>query len=566
MLIVFQLGPVTFFIQTMSDWCLEGAVTAMSKALIAHKCRSLRPQDKRRAAQYVRMSTDHQQYSIENQAAVIAAYAELHNLEIVRTYRDAGESGLTIRNRQGITKLIDDVSSLQADFGHLLIFDVSRWGRFQDVDESAHYEFICRKAGVKVTYCAEQFDNDGSLLSSIVKNIKRIMAAEFSRELSAKVHAASVRLSRKGFKVGGRAPFGLERQVVDDECRWKGTLEAGEHKFLSTDRVRLAPGPDEKVEVVRWIFNRYLDGAFQEEIARELNKRGVLTNRGGPWTQSSISALLRREAYIGNVVYNRLSRKLGAKRTTNPKEVWVRSEGAIEPIIDHIVFRRVSNALEQRCVKISEEEMLVRLRKLLMKKGKLSAPIIDAAPGLPSMATYLKHFGTLRNLYRMIGYAGNKSYWAKLDRRKRLVEIQRGNAALLQRVLEQSGRNATFDLSTECLRVDDAVNICFRVSACRRYVRNPPKWKLVRRVRWPPGWVVALRLAEDNDAILDYVVMPSTSLSFHGQVFWFAEASFLSHMIKQFDSFRDVSQFVVERVLTEVTRGKRPSLQPMISR
>ena len=92
------------------------------------------------------MSTDYQQYSIENQAVVIATYAELHKLTIVRTYRDEGESGLKIENRAGLTELIDDVRSGQTDFGHLLIFDVSRWGRFQDIDESAHYEFVCRQA------------------------------------------------------------------------------------------------------------------------------------------------------------------------------------------------------------------------------------------------------------------------------------------------------------------------------------------------------------------------------------------------------------------------------------
>jgi DNA invertase Pin-like site-specific DNA recombinase len=531
-----------------SAWSI-GAVTAvMSKALIVHKDRLLQPQNTYRAAQYVRMSTDHQQYSIENQAAVIATYAELHNLTIVRTYRDEGESGLKIDNRQGLIKLIDDVRSDQANFGHLLVFDVSRWGRFQDVDESAHYEFICRKAGVRVTYCAEQFDNDGSLLSSIIKNIKRVMAAEFSRELSGRVHAASVRLASKGFKVGGREPFGLERRVVDGEFRWKGTLQAGEHKFLSTDRVRLAPGSDAKVEVVRWIFNEYLRGASQEAIARELNRRGSLTNRGGPWCQSSISTLLRREAYIGNVIYNRHTQKLGSKRATNPKDLWVRSEGAIEAIVECDVFRRVSKALEQRCVHISEEEMLVRLRKLLMKKGKLSAPIIDAAPGLPSVGTYLKHFGALRNLYRMIGYAGNKSYWAKLDTHKRLVERQLENAALLQEAFEKSGRSATFYSSNHCLRVDDAVNICFRVATCRKYVSIPPKWKLVRRVRWPAGWVVVLRLAENNEAILDYVIMPSTSLSFQGQLFWFSEASRASCKIERFDTFEEVSRVLIESV------------------
>src|SRR6185436_1720940 len=129
----------------------------MANALVAHKNQLPQAQKMRRAAQYVRMSTDYQRYSIENQAAEIAAYAQLHKLSIVRTYRDEGESGLKIKNRMGLTELIEDVRSGRADFGHVLVFDVSRWGRFQDVDESAHYEFLCKQAGIKVAYCAEQF-------------------------------------------------------------------------------------------------------------------------------------------------------------------------------------------------------------------------------------------------------------------------------------------------------------------------------------------------------------------------------------------------------------------------
>jgi hypothetical protein len=128
------------------------------------------------------MSTDKQRYSIQNQAAVIATYAHARNLKIVRTYADEGESGLRIKNRAGLRQLIRDISGGEADYGHLLVYDVSRWGRFQDTDESAHYEFICKQAGVKVEYCAEQFDNDGSMLSSIVKNLKRVMAAEYTSE------------------------------------------------------------------------------------------------------------------------------------------------------------------------------------------------------------------------------------------------------------------------------------------------------------------------------------------------------------------------------------------------
>src|SRR6266542_4386443 len=82
-------------------------------------------------------------------------------------------SAIRPRNRRpALAELIKDVQSGNTDFEHILVYDVSRWGRFQDVDESAHYEFVCRRSGIKVAYCAEQFDNDGSLLSSIVKNIK----------------------------------------------------------------------------------------------------------------------------------------------------------------------------------------------------------------------------------------------------------------------------------------------------------------------------------------------------------------------------------------------------------
>src|SRR5215470_13170878 len=211
----------------------------MANALVTHKDQLPQAQKMRRAAQYVRMSTDYQKYSIENQAAAIAAYAQLHNLSIVRTYRDEGESGLKIKNRAGLTRLIEDVRSGQADFGHILVFDVSRWGRFQDIDESAHYEFICKQSGIKVAYCAEEFDNDGSLISSIVKNIKRVMAAEFSRELSAKVHAGGARWARLGFSMGGPTVYGLQRIVVDGESRPKAILADGEYKFLSTDHVKV---------------------------------------------------------------------------------------------------------------------------------------------------------------------------------------------------------------------------------------------------------------------------------------------------------------------------------------
>ena len=50
-------------------------------------------------------------------------------------------------------------------------------GRFRDVDESAYYEYVLKRAGIRVHYCAEQFENDGSMSSSALKTLKRSMAS-----------------------------------------------------------------------------------------------------------------------------------------------------------------------------------------------------------------------------------------------------------------------------------------------------------------------------------------------------------------------------------------------------
>src|SRR5689334_22877245 len=95
------------------------------------------------AAEYVRMSTEHQQDSTANQSDRIREYAKQRDIEIVKTYTDAGKSGLRLDGRPSLQQLIRDVESGAARFQIILVYDVSRWGRFQDADESAYYEYIC---------------------------------------------------------------------------------------------------------------------------------------------------------------------------------------------------------------------------------------------------------------------------------------------------------------------------------------------------------------------------------------------------------------------------------------
>jgi DNA invertase Pin-like site-specific DNA recombinase len=266
-----------------------------------------------RAVQYVRMSTEHQQYSTENQADAIRQYADRNGFEIVRTYADEGRSGLRLEGRDALQRLITDVESGAADFRTILVYDVSRWGRFQDADESAHYEYLCRRAGIQVRYCAEQFENDGSPVSTIVKGVKRMMAGEYSRELSAKVFAGQCRLIQHGFRQGGAAGYGLRRRLIDQSGTSKGELTRGEHKSIQTDRVVLVPGPPDEVATVGWIYRAFVEKRLSErEIAVVLNDRGIATDLGRPWTRGTVHQVLINPKYVGDNVWNRVSFKLKA--------------------------------------------------------------------------------------------------------------------------------------------------------------------------------------------------------------------------------------------------------------
>src|SRR5688572_3852612 len=105
------------------------------------------------------MSTEHQRYSPDNQQAAIATHASLRGFEVVDTYTDSGKSGLTLSGRPALKQMLSDVLSGAAPYRVILVLDVSRWGRFQDTDQSAHYEYMCREAGIPVHYCNEPFQN-----------------------------------------------------------------------------------------------------------------------------------------------------------------------------------------------------------------------------------------------------------------------------------------------------------------------------------------------------------------------------------------------------------------------
>jgi DNA invertase Pin-like site-specific DNA recombinase len=383
-------------------------------------------------AQYVRMSTDDQKYSPHNQSAANEAYAAAHGMMITRTYFDEGKSGLTFDGRGGLNQLIKDVLNGEVDFKAILVLDVSRWGRFQDPDESAYYEYSCKRAGIAVHYCAEPFDNDGGPLGAIAKWLKRSMAGEFSRDLSVKVYAGQRRLSKLGFRLGGHPGYGLRRLLVDQNGTVKCALKTGEWKSIATDRVVLTHGPTHEIELVRWIFSMFVQGKKVEyEIARLLNERGVRNHRGNIWKGHTVRYILKNENYIGNYVWNRKSFKLRQSVVRNGPESWMRTEGAFEAIVEHSIFEaaqaifrdRIQRTSKGRPGSLSDEEMLKRLSRVFQEQGRLSRRIIDTAPNLPSCWAYSVRFGGVANAYDRVGFKKNvNQYGVKIKDRNLPVE------------------------------------------------------------------------------------------------------------------------------------------------
>jgi DNA invertase Pin-like site-specific DNA recombinase len=462
------------------------------------------------------MSTDRQQYSIPNQMAAIALYAAEHKLTIVRTYVDQATSGLRLSNRPGLTALLNDVQSGGADFASVLVFDVSRWGRFQDTDESAHYEFLCKRARIKVIYCAEVFENDGSPMSGIFKNLKRLMAAEYSRELSEKVFAGQSRVSRLGFWVGGQPGFALHRELIDARGNSKGLLEHGQQKWLQTDRVVLRAGPAEEIATVRWIFETFVSDRINETgIARQLNAKGVLNHRGASWDLQMIGRILRNEVYVGNTIYNRTSNRLRQRRIVNPKANWVRGEDALEQIVPRDLFDEAQRIFERRLQQLSPEELLKRLRILHRRRGHLSRTVIDRTEGMPKAHVYDRRFGSLRKAYALIGFT------PKID--CTYLETRAARTSLIEELADQIAAGVSKlhpDLIAERaggrLAVQSDFFVSLRVARCWQHSqRNCPVWTLRRGAKPRPGLVVIVRMNKENDHPLDYLLAPMTGLPEH---------------------------------------------------
>ena len=471
-------------------------------------------------AQYVRMSTEHQQYSTENQRDLIRDYAAVNNYDIVRTFADDGRSGLRLEGRDALKQMIAEVESGKADFKAILVYDVSRWGRFQDADEAAHYEFICKRAGITVIYCAEQFANDGSTGSALIKSLKRHMAGEYSRELSAKVFKGQCRLIQLGYRQGGQAGFGLRRMLVDHTGEPKGVLKRGEQKSLQTDRVVLVPGPEAEVEAVRSIYRMFvMEGKKEGEIAHLLGRAETPSESGRPWTRSMVHQILTNEKYIGNNVYNRRSFKLKKDRVVNPPELWVRHNDAFDAIVDVESFFTVKGIIQERHRTFTDADMIDWLKRLHVANGRLSAHLIDTTEGAPSSSVYRNRFGSLIEAYKTAGFDPGRAYdFLHVNRHLRSLYPDILSQTVQQ--LEGVGATVSRDDGNDQLLINGAYSAALVLTRCRQTPRGSLRWQITLDQRSVPDITIVVRMDATNEQPADYYLLPmidipASKLRFH---------------------------------------------------
>jgi len=466
------------------------------------------------AAAYLRVSSDQQKYSLKNQSSLVAAYARSHGYRIVKRYVDAGKSGLQLKSRAGLQQLLNDVFAHHRKFSTVLVYNVSRWGRFQDLDEASHYEFLCREAGVDLRYCDESFSNDGSPGNFIYKTISRALAAEFSKQLSQEVYLAKKKTAEFGFRTGGPVEFGLSRVLISPGQKERVTLQPGDRKILRSQRVAHALGPKAQVECVGRIFSYALRRRTPGWIAAKLNNEGVPWLEGRSWTAHRVRNVLENELFAGYSVWGRRSRKLKGPVLRLPPHQWTVTENVVPALVSRRQFDKVQQRIQPTC-RLSNQEVLLRLKALLQQKGKLSERIIAGSASVPSVGAIFSRFGSMIAAYERIGYRPTQPNFEQMRLgpngirfREQLTErLLSAFPDRMERVVHQGCGNRC-----PVLLVDRKVRLALRV--CRQiFIRGKRKWTLKKNLSQNSDLSLLFLMNKAGDAVHAHYLYPSFPLS-----------------------------------------------------
>jgi DNA invertase Pin-like site-specific DNA recombinase len=242
-----------------------------------------RPQEA--AVSLYRISDDKQQ-SLPTQRAWAQRVSQADRLLLAGEFEDEGISGSDV-NRPALEELIAFVEKRfydRAPIRYLLLLDLDRFSRRDSISTGAWLEQL-RKHGLRwIITSNRRYDLHNALDRTLI-----FLGSDFTREPELRAKSNHIlngmaQRARLGLWMGGPIPFGYQ-------------LGADGH---------LVPGPEEEIEVLRWIFASYASGRLTSAgIAQALNARGIKPRRSpsGTWNRNTILKILASRAYLGCTIW-----------------------------------------------------------------------------------------------------------------------------------------------------------------------------------------------------------------------------------------------------------------------
>jgi len=320
------------------------------------------------AAGYVRMSGTRQDRSPAEQRAEITKLAAKEGCQIAKEhwFTDEAITGdSSTEARAGLAALLTAVKAGKVKV--VLAWHTNRISREDPMDAVVFYNQL-RKAGVRLLTCCEGCIDLDDFAKQLLLFIGQKANNDFLTEMSQKVLRGKINNAKAGGRNGGRAIYGLDRGLFDNDGRLVRRLMAGEYVHMAGHRVQLLPCTDPvKIDAVRFAFDRFDTADIGvSELAREMERKGYPSPTGKGWTQQNVSALLRTTAYIGTSRWGRAQQgkyfisqgedivplpKGAAKFRRKPDEDLIVREKASEGIIPAALFERVQARLKAQARK-----------------------------------------------------------------------------------------------------------------------------------------------------------------------------------------------------------------------
>jgi hypothetical protein len=187
--------------------------------------------------------------------------------------------------------------------------------------------------------------------------------------------------------------------------------------------------------------------------------------------------------------------------------MWIRHDGAFEPIIEPKQFYTVQGIIMERNRRFSNDEMLDLLKNLLNKHGKISGFLIDETDGMPTSSGYRSRFGSLIHAYQLIGYTPERDYqYIEINR---ILRKMHSNviSKVVSKIIDMGGM-VDLDDRTDLLIVNKEFTTSIVIARCRFTKAGSLRWLIRLDSGLEPDITIAVRMNQANKFPLDYYLLP----------------------------------------------------------